>query len=122
MIMRPMKALVKLFLASARAPGLPWVTSLTPATSATIAKMRKEMVRNHLRTVLKRTTRWQGEQLVPEQGIKPVLPPGSTNPLETSGCGKVSYWVPWAEVVRGRKMLRQISAENEAANFFISDL
>ena len=89
--MRPMKAFKKLFLASARAPGLPWVTSLMPATSATIAKIRKAMVRNHLRTVLKRTTRWHGEQVVPEQGMKPVPALGFTKPLEISGLGKVSY-------------------------------
>ena len=120
MIIRPMKALVKLFLASAKAPGLPWVTSLIPATRATIAKIRKEMVRNHLRTVLKRTMRSHGEQVVPEHGMKPL--PSITPSGLMLGVLKVSYWVPWAKVVRGRKMLRQISAENEAANFFISDL
>ena len=68
---RPMKALVKLLLASVSEAELPLVTILIPAVKARTAKMRNAMVMNHFNTVLKRTTRSHGEQLVPEHGMKP---------------------------------------------------
>ena len=99
MITKPIKALVKLLLASWSAPGLPWeVTSFIPARTASTAKNKNEIPMSHLIAVLPKTTKSQAEQDFPSQEMKP---------LGESGVGVSWAYATWVKKSVARVRVRR---------------